>query len=177
MWDATNSTDFGIQGRDCCLTNLDFAADITLFVAKTETKQHMKDNLQDGGEKVGLRLSTQKTKLLKISEPDSVAILINNQILEDVYHFLYLGSMLLNDDGTERDLVSCIGNAGAVFCSLHLVWSVATLSRTTKLHLYMAIVLSMAIYANEMWKSTAGTALKQNIFHQRYLRKILTMNW
>ena len=126
--------DFCIQWIDHHLTNLDFAGDIALLAAKTKAMQHMTENLQDGREKVKLRISTQKTKILKMGKSDDVAVLINNQLLKEVDPFQYLGSILSSDDGVERDFASHIGKAASVFHSFQPVWSATALRRTTKLH-------------------------------------------
>ena len=84
---------------------------------------------------------------------------------EEVDHFQYQGSILSNDAVAERDLTSYIGKADSVFNSLKPVWSATALSRTTKLCLYMAVDLSMAIYTRETWKSTANMSHKLNVFY------------
>ena len=165
-----NSADFSIQWRDCNLTNLDFADNTELLTAKTKAMQHMTDNLQDVGEKVRLREQcAQSTEILKISQPDNVDILINKQLIKEVDHFQYLGIFMLNDGGTERDLASHLVQAVSVFYDLQLVWSAAPLSRTTKLCLCIAMVLSMDICASEVWKSRASMAHKLNVFNQKCL--------
>lgn len=55
----------------------------------------------------------------------------------------------------ERDVMCQIRNASAVFQRLKLIWAATTISIKTKVHLFNSIVIPMAIYAAEMWKTSA----------------------
>ena len=49
----------------------------------------------------------------------------------------------------------------------------SSLSRTIKLQLFSAVVVSTTIYASKTWNSTARIQTKLDVFHQRNLRKII----
>jgi len=57
------------------------------------------------------------------------------------------------------------------------VWQSSTLSLKIKLDLYTSLIVSIAIYASETWKSTARICQQLDVFHQRNLRKILGITW
>jgi len=51
------------------------------------------------------------------------------------------------------------------------------ISTDTKIWLYKAIVMSVGIYASEMWKITTKIAQKFDVFHQRCMHKILHVTY
>ena len=64
-----------------------------------------------------------------------------------------------------------------VFRKLQKIWSLTSISLKIKLQLYNAILLPTAFYASETWKSTAAISKRLNVFHQKYLRKILKISY
>ena len=65
----------------------------------------MTNNLHEHGEKVGLRISQEKTKAITIGEQD----------IEYVENFTYLGSNISNTGDVEKDVRTRIGKAAGVF--------------------------------------------------------------
>jgi hypothetical protein len=81
---------------------------------------------------------------------------------------------ILSDDGDVKRDVDCrIGKAPAVFQKMCQIWPTSSINIATKIWLYNTIVVSVAIYASEAWKTTAREAQKLNDFHQRCLQKNL----
>ena len=64
----------------------------------------MTDNLASTAAKVGLRSSTEKTKVMSVREQQPIALQLNQQEAEEVENFTYLGSSILNKGATERDI-------------------------------------------------------------------------
>ena len=86
--------------------------------------------------------------------------------------FKYLGSMLCNSGKTGTELSCRLGAARKEFDSLCRVWSHASLSKTKKLRIYEACVVSKLMYALEtLWLNKAELA-KLDAFHHRCLRRI-----
>ena len=52
----------------------------------------MTDNLASTAVKVGLRISTKKTKVMSVREQQPMVINVNQQEAEEVENFTYLGS-------------------------------------------------------------------------------------
>ena len=69
-----------------------------------------------------------------------------------------------------------IGKATSVFRRMNNIWSNSSIDLKIKLLLYNSIVLPTVLYASETWKSTVSASKKLDIFHQRYLRKILKIS-
>ena len=111
MHETMDWSDFGIQWRDQHLIDLDFADDIVLLAHDIERVQHMTDNLLMGSEKLRLRISINKTKILNIWNPKEGAVDINDEPIDEIDSFQDLGSIVRNDGGGEKDLITQIGKA------------------------------------------------------------------
>ena len=70
-----------------------------------------------------------------------------------------------------------IGKAASVFQRLSAIWISNHISMKSKLSLYNSLVIPVAIYASETWKSNNDLAHKLDVFHHRCLRKLLKISW
>ena len=74
---------------------------------------------------MGLRMSQEKTKVMRIGENDqnSSPITIEGRPVEDTNSCVYLGSVLAKDGGTGDDIRVRIGKAAAVFRKMGKSWT------------------------------------------------------
>lgn len=161
------------------LKDLDFADDIALLSENHIDLQELTTSLQNNAEKIGLRISTRKSKVMKVGTTigQAVTVQVHQEKLDEVEHFTYLGSVLSNSGDIEPEINCRIGKAAAVFQRMNSIWSNSAISTHIKLRLYSSIVLPTATYACETWKSMVKTDRRLNAFHQRCLRKILKITW
>ena len=164
---------YGIRWGNRRLCDLDFADDVALFSEDKETLQEMTNVLDQNAQRVGLHISSEKTKTMSISTGENATITLGGTQVEGVSHFTYLGSRIESGGDASSDVDVRIGKAAGVFRRLRPVWSRNLVSLRTKIKLYVSIVLPTAIYACECWKNTARIAHQLNVFHQRCLRKIM----
>ncbi|KAI8518909.1 hypothetical protein Bbelb_021660 [Branchiostoma belcheri] len=167
----------GIRWREeSRLADLDFADDIVLLSENNQGLQHLTKKLETSSEKVGLRVSSEKTKAMEVGNHTGQPLLnitVNNSQVEIVDQFTYLGSVISNSGDVEPDINCRVGKAASVFRRMNSIWPATTINIDTKLRLYNSIVLPTAIYASETWKCTAKVSRKLDAFHQRNLRRIL----
>ena len=100
------------------LMDLDFIADNTGLLAETKSKlQEKTTNLEEAAEKVGLRISTVKTKMMQIGihSNTTAPITLGQQHIYDIDHFTYLGSVVTNTGNLEVDVNYRIGKVAVVF--------------------------------------------------------------
>ena len=167
----------GIEWSEGKLADLDFADDIALLSDTHDGLQKMTEDLGEHGEKVGLRISCEKTKAMTIGESQFPAITIKQHDIEYVEKFPYLGSYISRVGDAEVDVTARIGKAASVFQRLRPIWKAGTISKAVKLRLYTSIVLPTAIYAGETWTKTAKISKKLDVFHHRCLRMIMGVSW
>ena len=74
MRQATSDPQHGIPWNTRRLTDLDFADDLALLGENAKSLQSMTDNLAITAAKVGLRISTEKTKVMSVREQQPLAL-------------------------------------------------------------------------------------------------------
>ena len=106
MHQATSDPQHGIPWNTRRLTDLYFADDLTLLAENAKCLQSMTDNLASRAAEIGLRISTEKTKVMSVREQQPMALKVNQQEAEEVENLTYLESSISNKGATERD-ISC----------------------------------------------------------------------
>jgi len=94
----------------------------------------------------GLKVIMTKTKLQNMGAGDSPSkILIDGVRVEGVEEFIYLGSKQSSNGYCRPDVLHRIGIDCSVMNSLQKVWNCSSLSISTKVHLYQALIRSLLL--------------------------------
>ena len=99
-------------------------------------------------------------------------VIINGHAIENVYFFVYLGSLLQCDGDDLADVAHRMQIAQAVFSELSHIWSDHRLPQSMKLRLYILAVCSTLAHACEAWVMTPEVCRKLNGFNSRCLHVI-----
>ena len=114
---------------------------------------------------------------LSITNPQPT-IQVNGNILKTTKEFTYLGSIVKNVGGADKDIRNRISKARYAFNMLNNIWKSQQYSIKTKLKLYQSCILSTLLYASECWRMTKDDDLdKVSVFHTKSLRRILRIFW
>ena len=149
------------------LEDLDFADDIALLSHRSIDLEAKTSALDQQGNKIGLRINQGKTKTMRMNVTNPSKFKINEEELEDVTSFTYLGSIISNDGGTDKDIKCRIGKAAAVFKSLKPIWTSSQISLNTKLKIFNSNVKSVLLYASETWRITKASIHRLQTFTNR----------
>ena len=95
MSHTTSDPQHGIPWNTRCLTDLDFEDDLASLGETAFSLQSVTDDLARAATTVGLRISTEKTKVMLLREQQQMAFKVNHQEAEEVEHFTYLLSSIL----------------------------------------------------------------------------------
>ena len=104
-------------------------------------------------------------------------ISVNNQILEKVSNFNYLGSRMFVDGDSMKEINTHIAVAASTFTKLNNIWKSKDLGRNTKLKPFNSCIVPVLTYGSENWKSTQATDQKLNSFENKCLRKLMNIKW
>jgi len=128
---------------------------------------------------VGLSINANKTKSMSNAVIPDLAegLLVNNEEIEVVREFKYLGSILTQDANPEREILCRIALAGSAFNCLRNVWRNSKYSQKLKLRIYNSNVLSVLTYGCETWSITAQLGKRLWAFDNNCLRYILNIHW
>ena len=87
-------------------------------------------------------------------------IKLDGEEIHEVENFVYLGSKISRDDGSDWDIQAKIGKTRTAFTILAPVWISKVISRKTKLRLFNTNVKSVLIYGSETWRATKAASNK-----------------
>ena len=167
-----------VDGRS--LKDAEYADDAALLAETLISVVALTNYLASESEKFGLKLNIPKTKIMAVTRkfgPLPEAIVGNNTI-EVVDNFVYLGSQLCKEGGSEGDVKRRLALAGATF---HRLWEKVfkrhEISLAIKLRLLNAAVMPILLYGSETWSLTTTLENRVNACENRWLRRILRIKY
>ena len=105
-------------------------------------------------------------------------IFVNDEQLKATDSFTYLGSTLSREANIDVEVNNRLSKANSAFGRLmKKVWDRRGINQETKLKVYMAVMLTILLYACESWTVYSRHARKLNHFHTKCLRVILSIKW
>ena len=135
-----------LPDSDVSLPDLDFAADIVSIDSnETAAGEHLQ-NLQKEDATVGLKINSDKTKILLVNYQFSNQLatsLENLEIVEDLKHLGAKIASSYDDIKQRRDI------AWSRFWKLEKVWRSTKISLKLKLRLFDPLILSILLYGAE----------------------------
>jgi hypothetical protein len=98
-------------------------------------------------------------------------------IIQRSSDFCYLGSTVVENGGTSREVSARIRKVRGSFSKLRSVWLSKSLRKDTKIRLFNACVKSVLLYGCETWLVTKEIQRKIETFVNRCLRYIFRIWW
>ena len=102
---------------------------------------------------------------------------MDNNAVESIGIFYYLGSMVTTIGDTDEDIAARINKAKAAFGVLRSIWRSRQISTRTKLRLINSNVKSVLFYGCETWKRTSFIDARLHTFINTCRRQILNVWW
>ena len=152
-----------------------YADDLVLVAEQKQDLQRMLTVVDWVCKKWRMAISVEKSKVLTVGCADvCTAIQLNNQSLEEVESFTYLGSSIDKSGKASTEVDTRIekeGRAYQMWCKK--VFRSANLSKATKMRVFRTLVMSVLLYGAETWTITQKDLRKLRTFHLKCLRDIL----
>ena len=126
---------------------------------------------------LGLKINSSKTKVMRINNKNNTPITMDQNQLEDVTSFTYLGTVINIEGGSEEDAKARIGKARTTCNILNKIWETKNIPIKTKLKIFNSNVESTLLYGSETWKTTSNILNKLQTFSNRCLRRLLGVYW
>jgi len=161
------------------LADLEYADDTILLSNDFEKLTAALSVYDRESRKLGLKVSWAKTKLMHVSEgPDLPSLNIDGNAVEFADSFVYLGSTVTSNGNLKPEIERRRALSSNVMQSLRKpFWRQQSISRTTKMRIYNAAVLSVLLYGAETWPLTGSLSSRLDGFDSRALRSILGIHW
>nr|KAG5701327.1 hypothetical protein BaRGS_006101 [Batillaria attramentaria] len=145
MRQATDGKRTGIQWTfSKQLEDLDFADDIALLSHKQQDAQEKLNRVAEEAEKTGLKINISKTEVMRVNHKQHDPIQLHQEDIKEVDKFIYLGSIVSKDGGTDEDIKSRTNKARHAFRTLRPIWRSTALSLRNKIRIFNSNVKSVA---------------------------------
>ena len=134
-----------IAGRN--INNLRYADDTTLMAESEEELKSLLMKVKEEGEKVGLKLSIQKAKIMASSPITSWEI--DGETVETVTDFIFLGSKITADGDCSHEIKRCLHLGRKVMTNLDSILKSRDITLSTKVCIVNAMVFPVVMYGCE----------------------------
>ena len=140
-------TGIKIAGRN--INNLRYADDTTLMAESEEELKSLLMKVKEESERVGLKLSTQKTKI--IASGPITSWQIDGETVETEADFIILGSKITADGDCSHEIKRRLFLGRKAVINLDNVLKSRDITLPPKVHLVKAMVFPVVMYECESW--------------------------
>ena len=131
------------------INNLRYTVDTTLMAEIEEELKSLLMKMKEESEKVGLKPSIQKTKIMACNLITSWQI--DGETMETVTAFVFLGSKITADSDSSDEIKRCLLYGRKVMTNLDSILKSRYITLSTKVHLVKAMVFPVVMYGCESW--------------------------
>nr|KAG5706977.1 hypothetical protein BaRGS_019582 [Batillaria attramentaria] len=135
------------------------------------TCQEKLNRVAEEAEKTGLKFNISKTEAMRVNHKQHDPIQLHQEDIKEVDKFIYLGSVVSKDGGTDEDIKSRTNKARHAFRTLRPIWRSTALSQRNKIRIFNSNVKSVLLYGSETGSHRLQT------FINRCLRNILNIKY
>ena len=118
-------------------------------VESEEKPKSLLMRVKEDSEKVGLKLSIQKTKIMAFGPITSWQI--DGETIETVTDFIFLGFKIIVDDDCNHEIKRCLLLRRKAMADLDSILKSRDITLPTKVHIVRAIVFPIVMYGCESW--------------------------
>ena len=131
------------------INNLRYADDTTLMAESEEELKSLLLKVKEESEKVGLKLNTQKTKIMASGPITSWQI--DRETMETVTDLIFLCSKITADGDSSQVIKRCLLLGIKVFTNLDSILKSRDITLPTKVCIVKAMVFPVVMYGCESW--------------------------
>ena len=148
-----------------------------VYAVRTILYIHKTTLLKTTSAVTGLKINRKKTELMKMNTIANAPVTVGGEPIREVESFVYLGSVVDQQGGTDRDITARIGKARGAFVMLKNIWASGGISMRTKLCIFNSSVKSILLYGCETWRTTQMMQQKIQTFFKTCPRRIYKIQW
>ena len=161
----------GIQIAGRNINNLRYADDTTLMAESKKELKSLLMKVKDESEKVGLKLSIQKTKIMASGPITSWQI--GGEIMKTVTDFIFGGSKITTDDDYSHEIKRHLLLGRKVMTNLDSTLKSRDITLSTKVHLVKVIVFPVVMYGCDSWTVKKAEGRRIDAFELWCWRRLL----
>ena len=175
MRKALDSTETGIKIGGQVSDNMRYADDTTLVEDTEHGMKNLIKRVKDESEKAGLYLNIKKTKLM--TTDNITEFKIDDEYIEIVESFIFLGSQITRNGGSDSEIRRRIGLTRTTMKKLAHVIKNNDLTLKTKIRLVNTLIFSVFLYGCESWTIRKKERKKIDALELWCWRKLLKISW
>ena len=158
-----------IAGRN--INNLRYADDTNLMAESEEEPKSLLMKVKEESEKIGLKLNTQKTKIMASGPITSWQI--DGETMETMTDFIFLGSKITADCDCSHEIKRRLLLGRKAMTNLDSILKNRDITLPTKVYLVKAFVFSVVMYGCEIWTIKKAEHRRINAFELWCSRRLL----
>ena len=162
-----------IAGRN--VNNLRYADDTTLMAEREEELKILVMKVKEESEKVGLKLSIQKTKIMASGPITSWEI--DGETVETVRDFILGGSKITADGDCSHEIKRCLLHGRKVMTNQDSILKSRDITLSTTVRLVKAMVFPVVMYGCESWTMKKAECRRVDAFELWCWRRLLRVPW
>ena len=157
------------------INNLRYADDTTLTAESEEELKNLLMKVKEESEKVGLKLTIQKTKIMASGPITSWEI--GGETVETVSDFIFGGSKITADGDCSHEIKRCLLLGRKVITNLDSTFKSRDITLPTKVRVVKAMVFPVVMYGCESWVVKKAEHQRIDTFELWHWRRLLTVPW
>ena len=179
--DALEEQQLGIKVNGTWINNIRYADDTVLIADNMNDLQSLLNTVGRHSQRMGININTKKTKLQIITRnPEdfrNAKLTYNNEDIERVKKFNYLGTWLCEDWSSDVEIKCRIEKARASFMKFKNVFTNPDFNLDLRLRFAKCYVWSVLLYGMESWTLKVTTMNRMEAFEMWIYRRIMKIPW
>ena len=147
MLDWMNEAQAGIKIAGRNINNLRYADGTTIMAESEKELKSLLMKVKEETEKAGLKLSSQKVKIMASGPITSWQI--DGETIEKVRYFIFLDSEITVDGDYSHEIKRCLLLGRKVMTNIHGILKRRHITLLTKVHLVKAMIFPVVMYGCE----------------------------
>jgi len=178
MKEALDDVQEGILIGGELIKEVRFTDDQAMVANTEEGLQRLVNNLNKISNDFNMKINVKKTKSMRISRKgdEGINITLNNQQIEQVNNFKYLGAIITSDGRCHEEIQARIAMAKTAFSKRRELLTNG-LKAETKKKIIKTLVWSIVLYGSETWTLQDRDKKKLEAFEMWIWRRMQKVSW
>jgi hypothetical protein len=178
MNEALDNINEGLRIGGELVKEVRFADDQAVVASSQGGLQRLINELNQHSEESNMKINVKKTKAMRISKSGEgiISLYLNNQQIEQVKKFKYLGSIITADGRCQEEIRTRISMAKTAFNKRKELLT-KCLKTETKKKIVKTIIWSILLYGSETWTLQESDKKKIEAFEMWIWRRMQKISW
>ena len=175
-----NIEEEGIRVGGKNINNIKYADDTELMADSEEKLKALVQKVSEHSEAMGIKINRKKTKTMVITKKDrspTSRLRINNDEIEQVDNFVYLGSLINWDGRQDKEIRRRIAIAYNNMRKLRKLITSRKISMTSRKRFVKCYIWPTLLYGCETWSINSQTRMRLEAFEMNLWRYVLKVSW